>query len=71
MKHDEAPYRRWDPKPAWLDVHFHPPKRGVMHIVKRFQDGVPFKATFGRDGFWRDEGGLILSDADLYCLTKT
>ena len=70
MKHDDAPYRRWDPKPAWLAVHFFPPERYVFHTVKRGEDGMPFKAKLGSDGYWRDEGELIINNANLYWLSQ-
>lgn len=60
MKHDEAPYRRWDPKPAWLAVDFHPPEKHTFLTVKYFENGEPFKAKLGSDGHWRDETGMVI-----------
>jgi hypothetical protein len=53
MKHDDAPYRRWNPLPSWLQAHFHPPERGHLYDVKVGSDGVPFKAYLSYDGVWR------------------
>lgn len=60
MKYDVAPHKRWNPQPSWQSIVHHQPPRHEFVTVRRFDDGVPFKAKIGSDGYWRDEGDLIV-----------
>jgi hypothetical protein len=69
MKYDDAPYRRWTPKPNWLLVHFHPPERCQLLQVRRGEDGPPFKATYYGGDRWLDESGQVVKPGQLYWLS--
>lgn len=73
MKHDDAPYRRWNPQPSWLQAAFHPPERGQLYDVKIHSDGVPFKAYLSYDGVWRHgstNGAQLATVTYLFWLSK-
>jgi hypothetical protein len=52
MKHDDAPHKRWEPKPAYLSGRFHRPPRGLITKARHGEDGVPFDAQFYYDNQW-------------------
>ena len=60
MKHNDAPYRRWNPTPTWLRADQHPPERGQIHTVKKLENGEPFQAYLSHNGVWlfKDKYGL-------------
>ena len=49
-KYSPAPWTRYEPKPQWLSIHFHPPKRGAWYETRR--GDVEFKAYLNYDGKW-------------------
>ena len=60
MKHDDAPYRRWNPQPAFLAVIHHPATPGKQYTVRHGQGGEPFQAWYSYGNVWHE----ILPDAN-------
>jgi len=65
--YEPAPYRRWNPKPSWQSVHQHPAPKHEFVTVRRYDDGVEFKAK-NVGSFWKDESGQTVDDAGLQWL---
>jgi hypothetical protein len=71
--YEPAPYRRWDPKPNWLQAAFHPPERGQRYEVKITSDGTSFEAYLSYDGVWRhgsSNGAPLATTIYLFWLSK-
>jgi hypothetical protein len=56
-----ASHQRWHP------INQVPPPKYEFVTVRRFHDGLPFRARL-TDRFWRDEGGLIVKEDGLQWL---